>query len=54
MSRMKPIYSDQMLISRKKIVRDFLYRTYGRQSKLNSEDEDCWFSAQRCFSVSLK
>ena len=42
-----------MTISRKKMVRDVLYRTYGRKWALNpDEDEDCWFELQRCYQVS--
>ena len=43
-----------MTISRKKMVRDVLYRTYGRKWTLNpDEDEDCWFELQRCYQVSV-
>lgn len=34
------------------MVRDVLYRTYGRKWTLNPEDEDCWFDPNRCYRVS--
>ena len=40
------------LISRKKMVSDVLYRTYGRKWNHYFEDEDCWFDLHRCFRVS--
>ena len=53
MTQNKPIYSNQMLISRKKMVRDVLYRTYGRKWALNPDDEDSWFHLQHCYQVSF-
>lgn len=52
-NQIKSINPSQTLISRKKIVQDFLYRTYGRKALINLEDEDCWYNIRNCYNVSF-